>query len=444
MAKVNIFIKKDFIDKIGEAPLLVEYTHEKAKWRFNTYIKVNPTQLKCVFDYDTELFRLSAVTTLTPERKKRQHIHNATLKTLQEKLSQIIEDCRSRSITPFPEVIKREYLKEDKVNDAKSKTIGQWYSDFIKCKESEIGTGINSYRSTWRHFNRFNSKNSIVLLQDINKKFLDDFREYIKLQGVEGSGIHKHFKNLRIFLNWVEAENEGIQIPSCYKKIKVKARFGNPIGLSVEQFLQLCNIDLSDHPEQQRTRDLFVFGISIGGPRHGDLKRMSESFRKHGYNINQGVITYFERKTGNAHQEILVNKFGQEILDKYSVRFPHVPTNQRMNANLKNIAKKLNWTDIKFIPKYNEFGKLVTVDEVPLVDILSTKFMRKTAATIDNFLGIPIKTSMNRTGHKTFAAYSRYVDVNKESMDLANTKWDEMFEKKIQSLQQDENLDQVS
>ena len=140
------------------------------------------------------------------------------------------------------------------------------------------------------------------------------------------------------------------------------------------------------------------------------------------------MITYFEGKTGNAHKEILANKFGQEILDKYSV-FPHVPTNQRMNTNLKSIAYKLKWFEIKYIPHYNEYGKLTTVEEIPLKNIFSTKFMRKTAATIDNFLGIPVKTSMSRTGHKTFAAYSRYVDVNKESMDIANNKWDEMFER---------------
>lgn len=29
-------------------------------------------------------------------------------------------------------------------------------------------------------------------------------------------------------------------------------------------------------------------------------------------------------------------------------------------------------------------------------------------------LGIPTKTSMKRTGHKTYAAYSRYLDINKE------------------------------
>jgi hypothetical protein len=46
-------------------------------------------------------------------------------------------------------------------------------------------------------------------------------------------------------------------------------------------------------------------------------------------------------------------------------------------------------------------------------------------------LGVPTKTSMKRTGHKTFAAYSRYVDVNKECMVSANKQWDELTAKKI-------------
>jgi hypothetical protein len=99
-----------------------------------------------------------------------------------------------------------------------------------------------------------------------------------------------------------------------------------------------------------------------------------------------------------------------------------------MNQNLKTIAKKLEWDEVKFIPKYDAYGKLISTEEIPLKDIFSTKFMRKTAATIDTYLGIPTKTSMKRTGHKTFAAFSRYVDMNKESMTHANQKWDEMFQ----------------
>ena len=54
--------------------------------------------------------------------------------------------------------------------------------------------------------------------------------------------------------------------------------------------------------------------------------------------------------------------------------------------------------------------------------------MRKTAATIDNMLGVPTKTSMKRTGHKTFAAFSRYVDVNKDSLSQANKQWDGLLD----------------
>jgi len=110
---------------------------------------------------------------------------------------------------------------------------------------------------------------------------------------------------------------------------------------------------------------------------------------------------------------------------------PRVPTNQRMNINLKTIGKLLEWDEIKYIPEYDNYGKLITVNEIPLKDIFSTKFMRKTAATIDNMLGVPTKTSMKRTGHKTFAAYSRYVDVNKDSLEQANKQWDDLAKKRV-------------
>lgn len=41
---------------------------------------------------------------------------------------------------------------------------------------------------------------------------------------------------------------------------------------------------------------------------------------------------------------------------------PRVPTNQRMNANLKSIAKLLEWNEIKYISEYDNYGKLVIVN----------------------------------------------------------------------------------
>lgn len=238
---------------------------------------------------------------------------------------------------------------------------------------------------------------------------------------------------MRIFLNWVAAQDESdkIKIPSAYKKFKVRARYGDPIGLSVGKFFEFYNKDLTNRKFLERTRDVFAFAVSIGGPRHGDLKRLADTLRKNGFKIKQNTISYFEGKTGNAHQEIVLNKIGLEIFEKYNHVMPRVPTNQRMNANLKSIAKLLEWNEIKYISEYDNYGKLVIVNEVPLKESVSTKFMRKTAATIDNMLGIPTKTSMKRTGHKMFAAYSRYVDVNKDSLEQANKQWDDLVKKRV-------------
>ena len=438
MARVIVFIKDSYTDKMGDARLLIEYTHLYERWRLNTGIKVNPSQVECFYDENLELWKLVSKKKLKDEDRKKLQQANTSLRDELDKLHKAIFGIREKSLPLSPGNVKAEYLKDPKKRiERNNKSFLSWYADFISSKENEIGAGINSYRSTYEHVKSFIQDLGGLHLNEINKQFLENFRNYLTklripdttLPKLQGPSIHKQFKNLRIFLNWIleQDEDDEIKIPPAYKKFNVKARYGDPIGLSIEQFAELCNLNLSKRPELDRTRDLFVFAVSIGGPRHGDLKKLGDSLRKNGFSMKQNSLSYFESKTGNAHQEIVINQFGLEILKKYDYSFPYVPTNQRMNQNLKSIARLLTWGEIKQIPKYDNYGKLMKVEEVALMDIFSTKFMRKTAASIDNFIGIPTKTSMSRTGHKTFAAFSRYVDVNKESLSVANRKWDDVF-----------------
>lgn len=435
MASFVTFIRTDYLDKNREGSVLIQYDHLYKKWRFSTGVKVNPEIFKCVFDEDTELWKLSPLKQLKPAERKKMTEGNEVLRNLNLKLTKIILDLKARSLSLAPANVESEFKKDKSAsfNHLRSKTFLDWYLEFISAKEKEIGAGINSYRSTHEHFKTFLSGKGVIHLQDLTKQFLEEFRTALEKLNLSGPTIHKQFKNLRIFLNWITAhdENEQISIPRAYKKIKAKARYGDPIGLTVDQFFQLVGKDLSKRPQLERTRDVFAFGVSIGGPRHGDLKKLADTLRRNGFKLNQNTITYFEGKTGNAHQEIALNKIGLEILKKYDFVMPKVPSNQRMNTNLKEIAKLLEWNEIKYIPKYDNYGKLLEVEEFALKEIFSTKFMRKTAATIDNMVGVPTKTSMKRTGHKTFAAYSRYVDVNKDSMLLANKRWDNLAQNKL-------------
>lgn len=376
-----------------------------------------------------ELWKITSTVQLKSSERKKLIEVNESLRNIQLRLNKVILELKSKTLSLSPENVELEFNKEPTSRiQLHNRNILEWYTEFIASKEREIGQGINSYRSTFEHFKSFVAGGGVVRLEDLTKAVLEKFRGYLDELNLGGPTIHKQFKNLRIFLNWVSTqdENDEIRIPSAYKKLKVKARYGDPIGLTVNQFFQFYRHDLSGRRFLERTRDIFAFAVSIGGPRHGDLKRLVGTLRKNGFRINQNTISYFEGKTGNAHQEIILNKIGLEILQKYNHVLPRVPTNQRMNKNLKEIAKLLEWDDVKYIPKYDNYGKLISVGEFPLKEIFSTKFMRKTAATIDNMVGVPTKTSMKRTGHKTFAAYSRYVDVNKDSLLKANKQWDSL------------------
>jgi hypothetical protein len=87
---------------------------------------------------------------------------------------------------------------------------------------------------------------------------------------LDGPTVHKEFKNLRIFLNWITSyhddDEQEIKFPSAYRKLKEKARYRDLIGLTGKQFFEFCKLDLSKHLELERTRNLFVFGVFIGGP----------------------------------------------------------------------------------------------------------------------------------------------------------------------------------
>ena len=396
MATINVFIRKYKDNKLS--PIVLEYSHLKKRWRTTTDILVDPTISAIAFDEDLQCFKIVSTKRLNETQRTKLTDQNKKLNEQYQKLNDSFETVKTKEIKLDLENVKKEFTKTTVVNE--QKTVEVWYTDFIAQKEKELGSGLKGYKSAFEHFKKYGKKKGALLFTDLNSSWLEGFRTYLVKLELDGPTIHKQFRNLKIFLNWVKDQDEtdSIIIPAAVRKMKVKARYGDPIGLSVDQFFEFLNFALSDRIQLEITRDLFVFSVSIGGPRHGDLKQLGVTRRKYGFRVEKNMLTYFERKTGNAHHEILLNKIGIEILEKYNYSLPHVPSNFRMNKNLKAIGKLLSWDEIKFVPKYDNYGKLMRVEEIPLKEIFSTKFMRKTAATIDNYLGVPTKTSMNRTG----------------------------------------------
>jgi hypothetical protein len=69
VAAIHAFIKTDYLDKNGEGPLLVEYSHLKIGMRINTEIKVDPKVFAVEYDEDTELYKLAGSSTMKRDQR---------------------------------------------------------------------------------------------------------------------------------------------------------------------------------------------------------------------------------------------------------------------------------------------------------------------------------------------------------------------------------------
>lgn len=424
MAAINTFLKKGYVSKSGQLPIIIEYTHLGSRFRYNTKIKIDPRCLELYFDDDHDLFKVRSMKSGKDNNKKLVRSINDKLAALQSKLNSVVFEQKQKSEPLTTGLIKAKFessLKYSQVVNAPINLI-EWFDRFIQSKKSGLSKGLNSYRSTRNHL-AAHLGTSVVFLTDLKRPFFDGFLTYLNSRALRGSTIYKQFKNIRTMLNWVKLhdEEDEIKIPSTYKSYRTVAKYAEPLGLTINEFRQLRTVDLSERPELDRTRDLFVFGVAVGGVRHGDLVGLGKMLRHSTSDVNS--ITFFEQKTSNEHRDVPINTLAKSILMKYT-EFPHVPSNQRMNKNLKEIAKLLNWSHKTPVPTFNASGRIEKTEFVPLQNLISTKFMRKTAATIDGELNIEPVVSMLRSGHKSLPSYMRYRRTTKTNFEIANQKWD--------------------
>lgn len=163
MASIVTFVKSSYLDKNKEARVIIEYTHLYERWRLNTGIKVNPELITCTYDDDTELWKLTALKSLKPAERKKVADANEILRDLNLKINQTVLTLKSRSLPLTASSVEQEFNKDpSKRITRNSKSVLDWYQEFISAKEKEIGEGINSYRSTFQHFKSFIAGKGVI------------------------------------------------------------------------------------------------------------------------------------------------------------------------------------------------------------------------------------------------------------------------------------------
>lgn len=323
----------------------------------------------------------------------------------------MLRRLQNDNITPTNDILRDELDKIFKLNkDITQKDTAvkmefmQYIEHFIQTSNNREGT-IKSYKRSYRDFQEYEELRKTKLNFDkIDIDFYNDFVKFLKGKRYAPNTIGTRIKNLKTFLS--NAQDAGIPVNDDFRK---KA-FSKPkeetdaIYLSEDELMAMYNHDFSNMPKLDKVRDLFLIG-SYTGLRFSDLSQMNND------NITDNTITIKTIKTG-VSVVIPLHPVVRSILKKHAGNLPKMPSNQKFNDYIKDIAKRSGVNTPVKIERTK--GELTTKTTVPKHELTTSHTARRSFATNAFLSDIPAISIMEITGHKTESAFMKYIKISQE------------------------------
>lgn len=258
-------------------------------------------------------------------------------------------------------------------------------------------------------------KIKVLTLDNVNKLFYDDFKRYcFDIEQKEVSTFAGYVKDIKSTMAEVA--------PDTFKANEfVKPGYeADTIYLNDEQIDRIASLDLSDTSKSvvnnkggidlkvsyatlDRVRDLALVGF-FTGLRFSDFSNLDLQ------SIEGNFIKLKQIKTGSRVTIPIMSKL-RPVLAKYPDGLPTI-SNQKFNDWIKIISKMAGLTELKTITTYK--GNIQNKVTHPLYELVSSHCCRRSYATNMFNKGVPTLLIMNSTGHKTEAAFLKYIRATNE------------------------------
>ena len=327
-----------------------------------------------------------------------------------------VRDVETRfrlDMKPFSPQMVIETLKELKQPETRKDTpetnVIYFINQFVKDSAGTHKPGtLKVYTGLAVHLTAFEKlKGEKIGFETIDIPTLRAFHSFLcDIKNMNNITAAKQMSTLKTLLNYARTLYK-IPVNPCFRDFKVSRKDSDfeVITLTQEEFLAISTLDLSDNKRLDAVRDVFCFSCATG-LRFGDLQQLR---REHIRNDNTLRMT--ASKTGQK-LVIPLNSVSYSILQKYSGMLKPLPviSNQKTNDYIKEIGKL---ADIDTpLEKVRSHGIKKVTKIFKKYELLSIHVGRKSFITLSLEKGIAIQEVMSLSGHTTFKAFKRYVDVN--------------------------------
>ncbi|KQT20290.1 integrase [Chryseobacterium sp. Leaf404] len=340
-------------------------------------------------------------------RTKRAEIHRSVKMQLDRYSSfftEIVNRYKNINEELTVDVLKQRFDEKFKKITVKSDFF-RIYQEFLNEKENDY-TGNSISNSTLKRykcnknlledFERY-SKVKISLGKFDNKLYNKFLKYCIEEKKHSANTLHRNVGLLKTFLLW--ALNKKYTYNNNFIAFKKPAKFTtDEIALNYEQVELIYNYNLSENKRLEKVRDLFVFGCTTG-MRFGNYSTISRS------DVDGNFIRVIDLKSKSKNLAIPLNSISKSILEKYDYNLPSI-TNQKMNEYIKEVFKKLEFTDE--IKKTMKYGDELVDQKAEFWTRISSHTARRSFITIMKNKRVPDKVIMSYTGHTSLEVFNAY------------------------------------
>ena len=405
MPQVNFYLKKPVVST-GRSLIFLKFRYNKQKLIFSFNQTIEP------INFNKNKQRIKSNSYITSDGK---HYMNDLLDNL-ERVCISTYNMEMRNGIPTPAILKmalQNFLNRN-TDDAKEKAaiptlyelIERFIAGEIKFRgRDKSPSTLKAYKTSLASLKDFERKEKYpVNYETITLEMYYKYVAYMKRKGFKQNTIAKRIRSLKVYLG------EAVDLRYTKNEQFRSKKFTAPevevdsVYLTEKEIIDLYNFDSSFNPCLDRVKDLFVFGCCTG-LRYSDYSQIkSENI------INNDGDTLLQVQTQKTDNLVVIpcNPVILEIFEKYKAnhnRLPRAITGQRFNDYIKQICK--------LVPGFEQKGRLLSEPDKPLYACITSHTARRSAITNWHLSGFSTIDLMSISGHKTTAAFLRYIKTTK-------------------------------
>lgn len=392
-----------------------KYNKDLIKFNLKSYADENAkAQIFLIFNFDGNRLRYYTGKRIEPkywdkskQRAKTNYSSAVSLNQFLKTTANFLED-KYNELKILGKKITIDVLKDElnnRFNTTNGEDVFERFEEFLSSSVNvRAHTTIKRIKTTLSRLREFSeAKKCRITFDTIDLGFDERFKDFlINDKKQTNNTVAKHYKSLKVFLNW--ATERGYNTNHEFQKFKAKQVDGEIYFLTWDELMKLFYLEITN-PKLDRVRDIFCFGC-FTGLRFSDILNLKQD------NVNNDTIQIQTLKT-KGKTIIPLNKYSRMVYEKHKSNETYTLfnsiSNQKMNEYLKELGELAEINDPVQIIHYRGTERIEKI--VPKYEVLTSHVARKTFITNAMMRGMSTEVIMDITTHNSYKSFQRYFKI---------------------------------